>query len=119
MARALGWPRKAVSFDDIVKLAVAPDGWASVGKPQFGRFKYVHTNPDSSTSGAEAVTGSYDAVVNKREGLTDADVAAAGAKVKSLERAIVHSATRRCSSRTGCARAGSATRRRRRWRRRR
>jgi len=90
MARVLGWPRKQISFDDIVRLAVAPNGWASVGKPEFGHFKYVHTNPDSSTSGAEAVTGSYYAVVNKGEGLTEADVKRAAPKVKDLERAIVH-----------------------------
>ena len=53
-----------------MRLASAPNGWAAAGKPQFGRFKYVHTNPDSSTSGAEAVAGSYYAFVNKREGLT-------------------------------------------------
>ena len=90
MAKALGWPKKQISFDQIVKLATASDGWASAGKPQFGRFKYVHTNPDSSTSGASAVTGSYYAFVNKKEGLTEADVAKAAPKVKELERAIVH-----------------------------
>jgi Ca-activated chloride channel homolog len=90
MARVLGWPRKPVSFDDIVKLASAPNGWAAAGKPQFGAFKYVHTNPDSSTSGAEAVAGSYYAFVGKREGLTAADVARAAPKVKALERSIVH-----------------------------
>ena len=90
MAKALGWPKKQISFDQIVKLATAPDGWASAGKPQFGKFKYVHTNPDSSTSGASAVTGSYYAFVNKKEGLTEADVAKAAPKVKELERAIVH-----------------------------
>ena len=90
MARVLGWPRKPVSFDDIVKLASAPNGWAAAGKPQFGAFKYVHTNPDSSTSGAEAVAGSYYAFVGKREGLTAADVAKAAPKVKALERSIVH-----------------------------
>ena len=90
MAKALGYPRKTVSFQDIVKLATDPQGWASVGKPNFGRFKYVHTNPDSSTSGAEAVTGSYYAVVGKKEGLTNADVAKAAPRVKDLERSIVH-----------------------------
>src|SRR4051812_29413325 len=90
MARVLGWPEKQVSFDDILRLATAPDGWAAAGKPEFGRFKYVHTNPDSSTSGAEAVAGSYFAFVGKQEGLTAADVATAAPKVKELERAIVH-----------------------------
>jgi Ca-activated chloride channel family protein len=90
MARALGYPRKPVAFQDIVKLATDPQGWASVGKPNFGRFKYVHTNPDSSTSGAEAVTGSYYSVVGKKEGLTNADVAKAAPEVKDLERSVVH-----------------------------
>ena len=90
MAQALGYPRKAVSFQDIVRLATDPQGWASVGKPNFGRFKYVHTNPDSSTSGAEAVTGSYYSLVGKKEGLTDADVAKVAPRVKDLERSVVH-----------------------------
>ena len=90
MAQALGYPRKAVAFDDIVRLATDPRGWAAAGKPAFGRFKYVHTNPDSSTSGAEAVTGSYYALAGKKEGLTDADVAKAAPRVKDLERSVVH-----------------------------
>ncbi len=36
------------------------------------------------------MTGSYYAFVNKKEGLTEADVAKAAPKVKQLERAIVH-----------------------------
>jgi Ca-activated chloride channel homolog len=90
MAQALGYPAKAVSFEDIVRLATDPRGWAAVGKPNFGRFKYVHTNPDSSTSGAEAVTGSYYALAGKKEGLTNADVAKVAPRVKDLERSIVH-----------------------------
>ena len=89
MAKALGYPNKQVSFDQIVKLATASNGWQSVGQP-FGRFKYVHTDPKSSTSGAEAVAGSYYAFVGKKEGLTDADVAKAAPQVKALERSIVH-----------------------------
>jgi Ca-activated chloride channel family protein len=90
MARALGYPRTTIAFKDIVALATDPQGWASVGKPNFGRFKYVHTNPDSSTSGAEAVTGSYYSLVGKKEGLTNADVAKAAPEVKDLERSVVH-----------------------------
>jgi Ca-activated chloride channel homolog len=90
MAQALGYPRKSVAFEDIVRLATDARGWAAAGKPEFGRFKYVHTNPDSSTSGAEAVTGSYYALAGKKEGLTDADVAKAAPRVKDLERSVVH-----------------------------
>src|SRR6476661_960035 len=89
MAQALGWPKKQIDFKTIVKLATAPNGWASVGA-QFGPFKYVHTNPDFSTSGAEAVAGSYYAFAGKREGLTNADVARAAPSVKKVEGAIVH-----------------------------
>jgi Ca-activated chloride channel family protein len=89
MAQALGWPRKQIDFKQIIKLATARNGWASVGA-QFGPFKYVHTNPDFSTSGAEAVAGSYYAFAGKREGLTNADVARAAPSVKKVESAIVH-----------------------------
>jgi Ca-activated chloride channel family protein len=89
MAQALGWPKKQVSFKQIIKLATASNGWASVGA-QFGPFKYVHTNPDFSTSGAEAVADSYYAFAGKREGLTNADVARAAPSVKKVESAIVH-----------------------------
>jgi Ca-activated chloride channel homolog len=89
MAQALGWPRKQIDFKQIIKLATAPNGWASVGA-QFGPFKYVHTNPDFSTSGAEAVAGSYFAFAGKREGLTNADVARAAPSVKKVESSIVH-----------------------------
>src|SRR3954467_2590223 len=89
MAQALGWPSKQIDFKQIIKLATAPNGWASVGA-QFGPFKYVHTNPDFSTSGAEAVAGSYFAFAGKREGLTNADVARAAPSVKQVESAIVH-----------------------------
>lgn len=50
MARALGWPNKQVGFEDINRLATSTEGWGAAGKPEYGRFKYVHTNPDSSTS---------------------------------------------------------------------
>src|SRR3954447_19083489 len=89
MAEKLGWPKKQINFKEIIKLATAPNGWASVGA-QFGPFKYVHTNPDFSTSGAEAVAGSYYAFAGKREGLTTADVARAAPSVKQVEKAIVH-----------------------------
>ena len=89
MAQALGWPRKQIDFKQIIKLATASNGWASVGA-HFGPFKYVHTNPDFSTSGAEAVAGSYYAFAGKREGLTGADVARAAPSVKKVESSIVH-----------------------------
>jgi Ca-activated chloride channel family protein len=88
LADAYGYPGRKLGFKELSELAVG--GWAAVGKPQFGTFKYVHTNPDFSTSGLSAVAASYYAAASKREGLTIADIGRARAQVKRLERSIVH-----------------------------
>jgi Ca-activated chloride channel family protein len=88
LADAYGYPRRKLGFADLARLATG--GWASVGKPDFGPFQYVHTNPDVSTSGLSAVAASYYDAVGKREGLTEADVARARPTVRRLERSIVH-----------------------------
>jgi Ca-activated chloride channel family protein len=88
LADAYGYPRRTLGYKELGELATG--GWSVVGKPQFGNFKYVHTNPDFSTSGLSAVAASYYAAVGKREGLTKADVARGRAQVRALERSIVH-----------------------------
>jgi Ca-activated chloride channel homolog len=88
LADAYGYPRRKLGYRELGELATG--GWAAVGKPQFGAFKYVHTNPDFSTSGLSAVAASYYAAAGKKEGLTDADVARARPQVRRLERSIVH-----------------------------
>jgi Ca-activated chloride channel homolog len=92
LARALGWPRKPVGFKQILALATARRGWADYGKPEFGRFKLGHTNPDFSTSGLSAVAAEYFAATGKREGLTEQDVSrpAVRAQIRTIERSIVH-----------------------------
>ena len=91
-ARALGWPRKQLGFKEIIQLARSNQGFASFGHPEFGSFKLVHTNPDFSTSGLEAVVAEYYAATGKEEGLTEADVAGSDARtvVRDIERSIVH-----------------------------
>jgi Ca-activated chloride channel family protein len=88
LADAYGYPRRPLGFKQLDELATG--GWATIGKPQFGAFKYVHTNPDFSTSGLSAVAASYFAAVGKREGLTEADVTRARPRVRRLEHSIVH-----------------------------
>src|SRR3954452_3923656 len=91
MTEALGYPRKKIGFDDILRLAQSDQGWAAYGRPEFGRFKLVHTNPDFSTSGLSAVVAEYYAATGKKEGLRPEDVTGkARATVKSIERSIVH-----------------------------
>jgi Ca-activated chloride channel family protein len=90
MARALGWPKKRIGFADLLRLARDRRGWAAYGRPEFGPFRLVHTNPDFSTSGLSAVVAEYYAATGHREGLTPADVRRARPKVRDLERSITH-----------------------------
>jgi Ca-activated chloride channel family protein len=92
LARALGWPRKKVGWHDVLALATSTRGWAAFGHPEFGPFRLGHTNPDISTSGLSAVLSEYYALTGKRSGLGLDDIAAAGtrARVRTIERAIVH-----------------------------
>jgi Ca-activated chloride channel family protein len=92
LAQALGYPKKEIGYSDILKLAQSGKGWAAYGKPEFGAFKLVHTNPDFSTSGLEAVVGEYYAATGKKEGLLLDDVndKRSRATVKGIERSIVH-----------------------------
>jgi Ca-activated chloride channel family protein len=91
-ARALGWPREQLGFEQIIRLARSNQGFAEFGHPEFGSFKLVHTNPDFSTSGLEAVVAEYYAATGKKEGLTEEDVAGSRARavVRDIERSIVH-----------------------------
>jgi Ca-activated chloride channel family protein len=88
LADAYGYPERKLGYKELRELATG--GWAAAGKPQFGPFKYVHTNPDFSTSGLSAVAASYYAAAGKKEGLTEADVDKSRSKVRRLERSIVH-----------------------------
>jgi Ca-activated chloride channel family protein len=91
MARALGYPGKPVGFADILALAQSQRGWASKGRPEYGAFKLVHTNPDFSTAGLSAVVAEYYAATGKKEGLQPSDVdGRARAGVRAIERSIVH-----------------------------
>jgi Ca-activated chloride channel homolog len=92
LARALGWPKRPIGFGDVLKLALDRRGLAAYGKPEYGKFKLGHTNPDFSTSGLSAVAAEYSAVTGKKEGLTLADVNRPDVrrKIKAIERSIVH-----------------------------
>ena len=91
-AKALGWPGKQIGFEQVIRLARSNQGFAEFGHPEFGSFKLVHTNPDFSTSGLEAVVAEYYAATGKKEGLTEKDVQGSKARqiVRDIERSIVH-----------------------------
>jgi Ca-activated chloride channel family protein len=56
MAEALGWPDSPISWDTLVELSANPEGWASVGHPEWGTFKFGHTHPDYSNVGLLIMT---------------------------------------------------------------
>jgi Ca-activated chloride channel family protein len=92
LARALGWPAKPLGWKDILREARSEEGWAAYGHPEWGRFKFGHTNPDFSTSGLSAVAAEYLSAAGKTEGLTLADVRdpAVRTEVRDIQRSVVH-----------------------------
>jgi Ca-activated chloride channel family protein len=92
LARAIGWPKKALGWSDILREAQSPRGWAAYGHPEWGKFKFGHTNPDFSTSGLSAVVAEYYVATGKSEGLMLADIAkpAARQEVRDVQKSVVH-----------------------------
>jgi Ca-activated chloride channel family protein len=92
MAEALGYPDQPIGFADIVALATNPEGWASVGHPEWGPFRLGKTNPNYSTSGLNFTIAEYYAATGKRSGLTVEDLARPEAVefARNVESAVVH-----------------------------
>ena len=70
MAEALGWPDTPISWNDLVALSADPDGWASVGHPEWGQFQFGHTHPDYSNTGLLMLTALAYSVEGQTSGLT-------------------------------------------------
>jgi Ca-activated chloride channel homolog len=70
MAEALGWPEADIGWADVLELSKNPEGWGSVGHPEWGPFKLGKTNPNFSTSGLSATVAIYSAAAGTTEPLT-------------------------------------------------
>jgi Ca-activated chloride channel family protein len=92
MAQALGWPGKAIGLRDILELNSNPQGWGAVGHPEWGPFKYAHTNPEVSSTGLSTVAAEFYAGAGKTSGLTEEDVNNPQVRefVRQIEQSIVH-----------------------------
>ncbi|MDH3499871.1 MAG: substrate-binding and VWA domain-containing protein [Acidimicrobiia bacterium] len=92
MADALGWPEADIGWSDVLELAQNPDGWGSVGHPEWGPFKFGKTNPNFSTSGLSATIAIYSAATGSTDPLTLADVESPEVVdyVRGVEAATVH-----------------------------
>lgn len=92
MAEALGWPKKALGWSDILKVSQNPKGWADNGRAEWGRFKLGHTHPEYSNSGLLSFLAEAYAGAGKTRDLTLADVAAPKTRtfLTGIEQSIVH-----------------------------
>jgi Ca-activated chloride channel family protein len=92
MAEALGWGQRPIGWADVVALARRPEGWGSVGHPEWGRFRFGHTHPQASNSGLIALLAETYAGAGKIGGLTLEDVRKPATMhfVEGVEQSVVH-----------------------------
>jgi Ca-activated chloride channel family protein len=90
MAKALGWPKEEIGWADLRELA--RNGWASVGFPNWGAFKFGHTHPESSNSGLITVLAEVYAanIPKKRLTVSDVETPETASFLKDLESSVVH-----------------------------
>lgn len=72
MAEALGWPDQDIGWSDVLELSTNPDGWGSVGHPEWGPFTLGKDNPHRSTSGMAATVAAYYAATGLSSDITEA-----------------------------------------------
>ncbi|MFD3380031.1 MULTISPECIES: substrate-binding domain-containing protein [unclassified Streptomyces] len=93
MAEALGWPEKKIGWRDV--LSLTQKGWASVGRPEWGRFSLGKDNPHTSTSGLGATVATFYAATGRSSDLTVDDVKDAKTRrfVAGVESGVLHYAS--------------------------
>lgn len=74
MAEVLGWPNKPIRMAQLIDLANNPDGWASLGHPEWGKLRLGHTHPQYSSAGLLFLAQVIYAVTGKTEGITAVDI---------------------------------------------
>ncbi|MBN1873875.1 MAG: extracellular solute-binding protein [Anaerolineae bacterium] len=74
MAEALGWPDTPIGWQTIVDLASDPEGWASYGHPEWGKFRFGHAHPKYSNAGLLTVTSFVYGMAGKTDTLTAQEV---------------------------------------------
>jgi Ca-activated chloride channel family protein len=74
MAEALGWPDSPISWDDFVALSADPEGWGSLGHPEWGTFKFGHAHPAYSNVGLQMMTALAYSTLGTTGGLSAEEV---------------------------------------------
>ncbi|MGL4239359.1 extracellular solute-binding protein [Tabrizicola sp.] len=74
MAQALGWPDQPIRMSQLIDLANNPEGWASLGHPEWGKLRLGHTHPQYSSAGLLFLGQVIYSVTGKTEGITPTDI---------------------------------------------
>lgn len=96
-AKALGcWPQAGpnCTWERIRQIAVNPEGWKSVGHPEWGRFTFGYGYFGESNSGTLGVISMCTVGAKKTKGLVPADVSVdggCGKFIHGIEAAKIHS----------------------------
>lgn len=92
MAEALGGPQADVGWADILALSQDPDGWGSLGHPEWGRFTLGKDNPHLSTSGLSATIATFYAATGLSSDLTPDRIAEPAVRefVAGVEAGVLH-----------------------------
>lgn len=95
MAQALGWPGKALGWEEIAQLAVSEEGWSAYGHPEWGPFKFGHTHPAYSNSGIVSIIAETYAGLGKQRGLTESDLQSVELRefLIGVESSVIHYGT--------------------------
>ena len=70
MAEALGWPRRALGWKEMLGAVTNPEGWKAFGHPEWRAFRLGKTDPNLSTPGLEALIGAVFAATGQTSELS-------------------------------------------------
>jgi Ca-activated chloride channel family protein len=90
MARALGWPDKPLGWAEVAGFATSGETWGRHGHPEWGAFKFGHTHPGYSNSGAVALVAAAYAGAGKTRDLKPEDVSKAAPFLRKVQANVVH-----------------------------